>query len=98
MKTANVTGFINAANIKTIVITYSGFEQVGKLNISAVYGQTYNRNASQGLMTADGACWMQDDIKINKAGAGVVIRDEVNGQLYRIAIANGELKLELVTK
>ncbi|PSU91798.1 hypothetical protein C0W42_03835 [Photobacterium kishitanii] len=98
LKTANVTGFINAANIKTIVITYSGFEQVGKLNISAVYGQTYNRNASQGLMTADGACWMQDDIKINKAGAGVVIRDEVNGQLYRIAIANGELKLEPVKK
>ncbi|PSW62970.1 hypothetical protein C0W54_05520 [Photobacterium kishitanii] len=98
LKTANVTGFINAANIKTIVITYSGFEQAGQLNISALYGQTYNRNASQGFMTADGACWMQDDIKINKAGAGVVIRDEVNGQLYRIAIANGELKLEPVKK
>ena len=68
------------------------------MNISALYGQTYNRNSSQGVMTADGACWMQDDIKINKAGAGVVIRDEVNGQLYRIAIANGELKLEPVKK
>ncbi len=98
LKTANVTGFINAPNIKTIVITYSGFEKAGKLNISALYGQTYNRNASQGVMTADGACWMQDDIKINKAGAGVVVRDEVNGQLYRIAIANGELKLEPVKK
>ena len=96
LKTANVTGFINATNIKTLVITYSGFEQAGKLNISALYGQTYNRNASQGVMTADGTCWMQDDIKINKAGAGVVVRDEVNGQLYRIAIANGELKLEAV--
>ncbi|MCD9462533.1 hypothetical protein GLP30_10550 [Photobacterium phosphoreum] len=98
LKTANVTGFINATKIKTIVITYSGFEKSGKLNISALYGQTYNRNSSQGVMTADGACWMQDDIKINKAGAGVVIRDEVNGQLYRIAIANGELKLEPVKK
>lgn len=98
LKTANVTGFINAANIKTLVITYSGFEKAGKLNISALYGQTYNRNASQGFMTADGSCWMQDDIKINKPGAGVVVRDEVNGQLYRIAIANGELKLEPVKK
>ncbi|SMY16484.1 phage tail-collar fiber domain-containing protein [Photobacterium aquimaris] len=98
LKTANVTGFINATNIKTIVITYSGFDRDGKLNISSIYGQTYNRNAAQGVMTADGACWMQDDIKINKAGAGVVIRDEVNGQLYRIAIANGELKLAPVNK
>lgn len=98
LKTANVTGFMNAANIKTIVITYSGFDRDGKLNISSIYGQTYNRNAAQGVMTADGSCWMQDDIKINKAGAGVVIRDEVNGQLYRIAVANGELKLAPVNK
>lgn len=98
LKTANVTGFMNAANIKTIVITYSGFDRDDKLNISSIYGQTYNRNAAQGVMTADGSCWMQDDIKINKAGAGVVIRDEVNGQLYRIAVANGELKLAPVNK
>ena len=85
-------------HIKSLVITYNGFEKAGKLNISALYGQTYNRNASQGFMTADGSCWMQDDIKIDKPGAGVVVRDEVNGQLYRIAIANGELKLEPVKK
>lgn len=97
LKTSNVSGFIDAPNVKTIKVKYSGFNDAGQLNITSVYGKTYNKNSSRGVMTADGKCWMEDDVKINKQGAGVMVRDRANGGRFRMYVENGEIKLESVT-
>ncbi|ELE6601274.1 hypothetical protein RMQ50_004574, partial [Vibrio alginolyticus] len=94
LKTSNVTGFINAPNVKTVRVRYSDFDSSGQLNITSIYGKTYNFNSSSGVMTADGECWMENDVKVNKQGAGVVLRDRATGSLFRIYIENGEVKSE----
>ncbi|MCS0393613.1 hypothetical protein ND980_15410 [Vibrio diabolicus] len=94
LKTSNVTGFINAPNVKAVRVRYSDFDSSGQLNITSIYGKTYNFNSSSGVMTADGECWMENDVKVNKPGAGVVLRDRATGSLFRIYIENGEVKSE----
>ncbi|ENN2394445.1 phage tail protein [Vibrio alginolyticus] len=94
LKTSNVTGFINAPNVKTIRLVYSDFDAAGQLNITSIYGKTYNFNSSSGIMTADGECWMEADVKINKQGSGLVLRDRHHGGRFRLYIENGEIKTE----
>lgn len=94
LRPTNISGYIDAPNIKYIKFTFRDFQNDGELRLSSLYGKVYNKPTSSGIVTMHGCKNVVGDICFEDPSKGFVVRDRVTGKRLRIVVSNGVIGFE----
>ena len=94
LRPTNVSGYIDVTSVKYAKFTYRDFTGSGGLNISSLWGKVYNRPTSSGIVTMHGCPNVIGDIAFEDAAKGVILKDRVTGQRWRLYMNSGAIAFE----
>ncbi|MEA9424230.1 hypothetical protein VCX83_20565 [Aeromonas caviae] len=94
LRPTNVSGYVDVTRVKYVKFTYRDFVGSGDLNVSSLFAKVYNKPTSSGLVTMHGCSNVVGDIAFEDPAKGVILKDRVTGQRWRLNMNNGAIAFE----